>query len=301
MTAEDHKQRWLFTSDQIRSAPSIRESFTYDHEQSARKFSAKFIADIGQSLRHRASILAINCAKVFLHRYFMSECVDLQDKQQHKVIAITCLFVACKSEECLRPLKEFVWAWNFLEFDSKSRDGVFGRFSGEDPNRKPWEIDENCDLFKDCCGWILTQEERLLCTLQFDFTVDYPHSSIPRCVRFFERVKREKETRSLLIGSEGADNFSEFGNTIIGTAQAMVNDTMSTVACIQYAAWMIAAACTCLSLRMQGFKVQSVDKWRKLWNEECGAEQDVRMRGCGLGKDEFEGWPLIGVRSSTVF
>mmetsp|Transcript_4367 Transcript_4367/g.12828 ORF Transcript_4367/g.12828 Transcript_4367/m.12828 type:complete len:237 (+) Transcript_4367:269-979(+) len=126
--------RWLFSKDQIKSAPSVKDNFTAEQEQEVRKFSCTFLTEIGQNLVHPASVLAINCAKVFLHRFYMMECTDLSNKERHKEIAATCIFVACKSEECLRPLKEFIWAWNYIDFDKTKKQNPFGRFTKSKSN-----------------------------------------------------------------------------------------------------------------------------------------------------------------------
>mmetsp|Transcript_4371 Transcript_4371/g.12852 ORF Transcript_4371/g.12852 Transcript_4371/m.12852 type:complete len:433 (+) Transcript_4371:268-1566(+) len=280
--------RWLFSKDQIKSAPSVKDNFTAEQEQEVRKFSCTFLTEIGQNLVHPASVLAINCAKVFLHRFYMMECTDLSNKERHKEIAATCIFVACKSEECLRPLKEFIWAWNYIDFDKTKKQNPFGRYEGPDAKRKPWQIDEQSEKYQEVREGILSCERDLLHAIQYDFFVDYPHSYVFRFARFLDHAKRDKETRNLVLSTEGHERFTEFGNMIITTAHAMANDAMSSTLSIQYRASLIAAACMNLICKTQGFKLIGLEKWIKKWNEEIASDTDPKYQSIVLAKEEIE-------------
>jgi len=147
---EEIPKSWLFSKEEVQNSPSVRMGITFEEERAARKAACKFIAEVGQNLWHPASIVAINSAKVFLNRHFMVESLDNSaDKlYNRKLVGITCLFVACKTEECLRPLKEFIWAWNQIDCDSKTGSYPFGRYEGSDLKRKSWCIDEETPQYQ---------------------------------------------------------------------------------------------------------------------------------------------------------
>jgi len=209
---EETPRRWLFSKEEILNAPSVKIGLSASEEQAVRKTSCKFIAEVGQQLMHPASIIAINSAKVFLNRYYMMEPMDvsIEKLHQHKLVGITCLFLACKTEECLRPLKEFIWAWNHIDSDPKRFHSPFGRYEGEDTKRRWWQVEEETPKYQEVREQILNCERNLLHVLGFDFHVDHPHAYIMRFVRFFDTAKRDKENRALILSAED-DRFTEFG------------------------------------------------------------------------------------------
>jgi hypothetical protein len=87
-----------------------------------RKSVCRMIEEIGQAIRPRVTVVATNTAKVFFHRVFMVQSLTRQDP---KMAGITCLFVACKSEECLRPIRQFIWALNAIETDPKTKKQLY--------------------------------------------------------------------------------------------------------------------------------------------------------------------------------
>jgi len=110
-----------------------------------------------------------------------------------------------------------------------------------------------------------------------------------RFTRFFDSVKRDKESRALVMSSSEEDRFTEFGHLVITTANAMANDSSSTTLAIQFKSSSVAAACVSLALRTQKFKAPTLEKWAPKWNEERLRDADPRFQAASISIEEQEG------------
>ena len=84
-------------------------------EQSVRKTTCKFIAEVGQQLIHPASIIAINSAKVFLNRYYMVEPMDVSTEKLHQQKVVP---ICCTQSAVLRLIVWFPHSWSELPVSS---------------------------------------------------------------------------------------------------------------------------------------------------------------------------------------
>ena len=114
----------------------------------------------------------------------------------------------------------------------------------------------------------------------------------------------------MIMTSDENDRFTEFGNLVskfssskrffdvvvlilysqvVTTANAMANDSTLTTLGVEYKASSVAAACVCLSLKTQGFKALSLEKWVKKWAEESQSDVDPRFQAVSITKEQIEG------------
>mmetsp|Transcript_34944 Transcript_34944/g.54614 ORF Transcript_34944/g.54614 Transcript_34944/m.54614 type:complete len:403 (+) Transcript_34944:124-1332(+) len=285
MSGKRIEQPWLFSAEQIKNSPSRQDNIDFEDERSRRKSVCKLIAEIGQTVR--ATVTAINTAKVFFHRVFM---VQSMEKQNPKLVGVTCLFLACKSEECLCQLKHFIWTLNKLD---RTNDGQkaypFGKRTDEGCSR-PWEIKEDSEGFQELKEKILACERVCLHVLGFELNATNPHCFLDRFIRFFDSVRKEDKEKRRLIATDnvGVDSDDFIGRQVQEMATAMANDSTTTTVCLQYEAGIVAAAILHLALKIRKYSLMKMPKWCEKLSEELKAEKDARLRGLVVQKESIE-------------
>jgi hypothetical protein len=152
------------------------------------------------------------------------------------MVGIACLFVACKSEECLRDCKAIIWSINRSETDPATghRTYPFGK-SKTKPDKYAAEIEVDTQAFQEVKENILKMERVILHVLGFDFMVEHPHSYFEFFLHFFDSMRREKETRRLMITDEDGSNPrpSDIGADVKQKAGAFANDWYCTTLCLE--------------------------------------------------------------------
>lgn len=160
--ANHNKSRWLFTPEELKMTPSIRQGMTQLEEINQRQQAATLIRKIGSKLKEscrRPSGLCLDSAMVFMHRFYMFHSFYNFSPQ---AMAPCCLFLAAKSEEV--PIK--------LEYVIKTTNMLL-----MDPNLP--SLTER--LFEQMEREIISNENLLLQTLGFDLLINHPHTSVIHC------------------------------------------------------------------------------------------------------------------------
>ncbi|EKX33202.1 hypothetical protein GUITHDRAFT_166523 [Guillardia theta CCMP2712] len=253
VATETERKPWLFSEHELENTPSRQDKMTRELERTKRKSVCKLIAELGQLIKPPASLCAINSGKVFFHRVFMVQSMA-EGRQNPKIVGVTCLFLACKSEECLRPLKQFIWALNKLDYLSSGKL-PFGEVA-EKTNaqgqvvRKKWEIEEDSEGFQAVLG--------------FDFKVDHPVAYMRSFIHFIDKKRKPEETRSLTSKDDGDDfRLTDLGEDILCRANAMANDSTTITLPLQYEGSVIAIGCVALALKINKFQIEKMKKWIK--------------------------------------
>ncbi|KAF4958172.1 hypothetical protein FSARC_11056 [Fusarium sarcochroum] len=149
--------QWSFTSDEVRSTPSIVEGITPADERMRRAKGVNFVYQAGVMLDLPQITLWV--AGVFFHRFYM-RCHMLQEKGgiHHYNIAATALFLANKVEENCRKTKDIIIA--VAKVAQKNAKLII-----DEQSKEYWRWRDS----------ILTYEEVMLEQLTFDLMIDNPY------------------------------------------------------------------------------------------------------------------------------
>ena len=181
------RQSWLFTKEQLESTPSVQDGMSLLQERAVRNSTCKFIEKVGEYAWPHCKPLSVATAKVFFHRVCMSQSV-VEGRQNPKLLGVTCLFLACKTEEDLHPVRELIWSMNRIagEKDGSGRTNYpYG--TAEDCSkpidrhgrpREKWMVEEETSEFQAVRENILQVERLILHVVDFDFQVRHPIAHI---------------------------------------------------------------------------------------------------------------------------
>ena len=152
-------RKWFFTDEQLNNPPSVRLGMSIEEELAQRQNAAMLIRAISDKLweflKNRPNALCTCTAMVYMQRFYMYHPFQRYPAQ---MMAPCFLFLACKSEE--QPIKlDYVIKTSFLL---------------SHPNRPEVPEREQFRLYNE----LIRNENLLLQTIGFDFTVQHPHSVV---------------------------------------------------------------------------------------------------------------------------
>ncbi|KAJ1736138.1 hypothetical protein LPJ72_001561 [Coemansia sp. Benny D160-2] len=146
---------WQFAREDLKRTPSVSCGWTVEREELDRAKACSLIYSASRKLQLPQITSASAC--VYLHRFFMRHSLK---EYHHYNIAATCLFFACKAEESLRKLENFI--------------PVIVYYASKGNRRAPPGTSE----FEKWRTVILRTEVVLLQALCFDMVIDHPHAAL---------------------------------------------------------------------------------------------------------------------------
>lgn len=212
--------QWIFTEEEVMSAPCILDGLDPVEERSRRAKGVNFITQAGILLK--LPQLTIATASVFFHRFFMRQTM-LPEKggSHHYNIAATSLFLATKTEENCRKTREIVVA--------------VAKVAQKNPSLI---IDEQSKEYWKWRDSILFLEEQMLELLTFDLVVDTPHTHLLRCLEILS-IEENKSLRNI--------------------AWAFLNDSCMTPLCLMMPALDITIAAIYFAVKLNNETLPDVD------------------------------------------
>ncbi|KAK1226564.1 hypothetical protein PQX77_010447 [Marasmius sp. AFHP31] len=194
--------QWLLPLSSLRQAPTQYsvEKFLYDLAR-----GVEFLYRLGTSLKLPSP--ALFTAATWLHRFYMRYSMEDFHRQD---VAASCIFLATKTEECGRKLRDVAMVYH-------------SKLSGMDVNDIPSDSQE-VDQYQ---STILLTEEYLLEAICFDFTVESPHADLVD-----------------LFGSGPHDYVMQ------DYAWSLAHDSYRTPLCLFFPPFIIAVACYVLAQRL---------------------------------------------------
>ncbi|KAI9509357.1 cyclin-like protein [Russula earlei] len=202
--APSHHSQWLFPISTLSCTPTAQERSLHE-EMYDRSRGIEFLFRLGTTIGlHSPGLFT---AATWFHRFFMRYSMLDYHRQ---TIAAACIFLATKTEECGRKLRDVARVCQ-----SKAK-GVDVR-----------DIPENGPEIEEVSSQILAAEEVLLEALCFDFVIDSPHADL---VDLFEA--------------------HEASYRLQDHAWSIAHDSYRTPLCVLYPSKIIAATCYILSQRI---------------------------------------------------
>ncbi|KAL0580959.1 hypothetical protein V5O48_001051 [Marasmius crinis-equi] len=194
--------QWIFPLSALRQVPTQYsvDKFLYDLAR-----GVEFLYRLGTSLKLPSP--ALFTAATWLHRFYMRYSMEDFHRQD---VAASCIFLATKTEECGRKLRDVAMVYH-------------SKLSGLDVNDIPSDSQE-VDQYQ---SNILLTEEYLLEAICFDFTVESPHSDLV----------------DLFIAGPHDDVLEDF-------AWSLAHDSYRTPLCLFFPPFIIAVACYVLAQRL---------------------------------------------------
>ncbi|KAF6162464.1 hypothetical protein GIB67_026302 [Kingdonia uniflora] len=217
--------RWYLSRKEIEeNSPSRRDGIDLKKESYLRKSYCTFLQDLG--MRLKVPQVTIATAAMFCHRFFLRQS---HSKNDRRIIATVCMFLAGKVEETPRPLKDVILV--SYEIIHKKDPAAVQRIKQKELYEQQKEL-------------ILTGERVVLATLAFDLNVNHPYKPL------VEAIKKFGKTKTAL--AQVAWNF--------------VNDGLRTSLCLQFEPHHIAAGAIFLAAKFLKAKLPADGE--KVWWQE---------------------------------
>ncbi|CAD5216599.1 unnamed protein product [Bursaphelenchus okinawaensis] len=169
--------KWYYPKSDLMRSPSILGGYSYDREQNSLRQAAAFGRDLALRMNEipntaKLSSLCISVAIIQMRRFFLVN--RLSDYDPRDVITST-MFLASKSEECPRRLKDLVLCFYRLKVEV-------------DCPKDLWELNSKLDkkTYEHVAAYLVWLENVILQTTGFDFNVEVPHPFVLKmCETFF--------------------------------------------------------------------------------------------------------------------
>mmetsp|Transcript_921 Transcript_921/g.1445 ORF Transcript_921/g.1445 Transcript_921/m.1445 type:complete len:277 (-) Transcript_921:41-871(-) len=205
------KEKWIFTKENIEKTPSRNDLITLEDEASFRNRSCEFIVAMTSELQN-VTVLSICTACMYFHRFYMFHSFS-DIKIDRFVVATTCLFLACKTNENSKKLDKIIKVSMSVQDEKvKSLASLSQKELYE--KRKQYRLE------------VLKMERIVAHTLDFDLRIDFPYKHIYRIVR-----------------NQGISS-----KKVLTTASTLLNDTYKHMICILYEPIYLASASLILAL-----------------------------------------------------
>lgn len=221
----DSGRGWYFSRSEIEEkSPSRRDGIDLKKEAYFRKSYCAFLQDLG--MRLKVPQVTIATAIVLCHRFFLRQS---HAKNDRRAIATVCMFLAGKSEETPRPLKDVILV--SYEIIHKKDPSAIQRIKQKEVYEQQKEL-------------ILFGERLVLATLGFDLNVLHPYKPLVEAIKKFKVAQ----------------------NALAQVAWNFVNDGLRTSLCLQFKPQYIAAGALFLAAKF--IKVKLPSDGEKVWWQE---------------------------------
>ncbi|KAJ1398822.1 Cyclin-like [Sesbania bispinosa] len=217
--------RWYFSRKEIEeNSPSKQDGVDLKKEAYLRKSYCTFLQDLG--MRLKVPQVTIATAIIFCHRFFLRQS---HAKNDRRIIATVCMFLAGKVEETPRPLKDVILV--SYEIIHKKDPAAVQRIKQKEVYEQQKEL-------------ILLGERVVLATLGFDLNVHHPYKPLVEAIKKFKVAQ----------------------NALAQVAWNFVNDGLRTSLCLQFKPHHIAAGAIFLAAKF--LKVKLPSDGEKVWWQE---------------------------------
>ncbi|KAG7019438.1 Cyclin-T1-5, partial [Cucurbita argyrosperma subsp. argyrosperma] len=222
---QDEGGRWYMSRKEIEeNSPSRRDGIDLKKETYLRKSYCTFLQDLG--MRLKVPQVTIATAIIFCHRFFLRQS---HAKNDRRIIATVCMFLAGKVEETPRPLKDVIIV--SYEIIHMKNPAAAQRIKQKEVYEQQKEL-------------ILLGERVVLGTLAFDLNIHHPYKPLVEAIKKFKVAQ----------------------NALAQVAWNFVNDGLRTSLCLQFKPHHIAAGAIFLAAKF--LKVKLPSDGEKVWWQE---------------------------------
>ncbi|KAE9376619.1 cyclin-like protein [Stipitochalara longipes BDJ] len=250
--ASEESSQWLFTENEVLSAPSIIDGIPPQEERCRRAKGVNFIIQAGILLKLPQLTLAT--AAVFFQRFYMRKSMVPEKMGVHHYnIAATALFLATKTEENCRKTKEIVIA--VAKVAQKNASLII-----DDQSKEYWRWRDS----------ILLYEELMLELLTFDVVLQSPYTLL------YDQLQK------LQI---------EDNKPLRNVAWAFLNDSCLTTLCLLMPAKDVAIGAIYFAAKFLGDTIPDDENGNPWW-EMLGGEPDKIVRAVSVLSEFWSDNPL---------
>ncbi|XP_039249861.2 cyclin-L2-like isoform X1 [Styela clava] len=222
----------LFPQDAIDETPSQKDGLDKSTENDLRRIGCEFIQIAGIMLK--VPQVAMASAQVLFQRFFFAKSFV---KHKMEEIAMACIWLASKVEECPRRVRDVINVFHYLRLQRNKSPAT------------PMVLDQDYVNLKNN---VIKAERRVLKELGFCVHVKHPHKII---VVYLQVLELEKNRE------------------LVQTAWNYMNDSLQTTVFVQYNPETIACACIYLAARVLQIPLPNKTHWFYLFN---ATEEDIQ-------------------------